>query len=136
MTRLPVPVDATVEVARETPLLPVPVPREVPRMVMSPSAAVTVADLMIETVDAHAPGFKASVVGRLALGPRDLERRFGLVGGDIFHGALSMAMAAPGDAANAQWRDRGRFGGKDGAGGTGRNPWRGRDSCDELSGTN
>ncbi|MFY8163272.1 MAG: phytoene desaturase family protein, partial [Brevundimonas sp.] len=50
----------------------------------------TVADLMIETVDRYAPGFKASVVGRLALGPRDLERRFGLVGGDIFHGRLSL----------------------------------------------
>lgn len=50
----------------------------------------TVADLMIDTVDAHAPGFKASVLGRLALGPRDLERRFGLVGGDIFHGRLSL----------------------------------------------
>ena len=50
----------------------------------------TVADLMIETVDGHAPGFKASVVGRLALGPRDLERRFGLVGGDIFHGRLTL----------------------------------------------
>ena len=50
----------------------------------------TVADLMIETVDNHAPGFKASVVGRLALGPRDLERRFGLVGGDIFHGRLTL----------------------------------------------
>ncbi|NBB63783.1 FAD-dependent oxidoreductase [Pseudomonas sp. ODNR1LW] len=49
-----------------------------------------VADLMIDTVDAHAPGFKASVLGRLALGPRDLERRFGLVGGDIFHGRLSL----------------------------------------------
>ena len=50
----------------------------------------TVADLMIDTVDAHAPGFKASVLGRLALGPRDLERRFGLVGGDIFHGRLTL----------------------------------------------
>ncbi|RZI99912.1 MAG: NAD(P)/FAD-dependent oxidoreductase [Brevundimonas sp.] len=50
----------------------------------------TVADLMIETVDRHAPGFKASVIGRLALGPRDLERRFGLVGGDIFHGRLTL----------------------------------------------
>ena len=49
-----------------------------------------VADLMIETVDRHAPGFKASVLGRLALGPRDLERRFGLVGGDIFHGRLTL----------------------------------------------
>ena len=50
----------------------------------------TVADLMIETVDRHAPGFKASVIGRLALGPRDLEQRFGLVGGDIFHGKLTL----------------------------------------------
>lgn len=50
----------------------------------------TVADLMIETVDRHAPGFKASVLGRLALGPRDLEGRFGLVGGDIFHGRLTL----------------------------------------------
>ena len=50
----------------------------------------TVADLMIETVDRHAPGFKASVVGRLALTPKDLERRFGLVGGDIFHGKLGL----------------------------------------------
>ena len=50
----------------------------------------TVADLMIDTVDKHAPGFKQSVVGRLALGPRDLERRFGLVGGDIFHGRLTL----------------------------------------------
>lgn len=50
----------------------------------------TVADLMIDTVDRHAPGFKASVIGRLALGPRDLERRFGLVGGDIFHGRLTL----------------------------------------------
>ena len=49
-----------------------------------------VADLMIDTVDAHAPGFKASVLGRLALGPRDLERRFGLIGGDIFHGRLTL----------------------------------------------
>jgi phytoene dehydrogenase-like protein len=50
----------------------------------------TVADLMIDTVDAWAPGFKASVVGRLALTPLDLERRFGLVGGDIFHGRLTL----------------------------------------------
>ncbi|MBB5659593.1 phytoene desaturase family protein [Brevundimonas halotolerans] len=49
-----------------------------------------VADLMIDTVEAQAPGFRDSVVGRLALGPRDLERRFGLIGGDIFHGRLSL----------------------------------------------
>jgi phytoene dehydrogenase-like protein len=50
----------------------------------------TVADLMIETVNAHAPNFKAAVVGRQVLSPLDLERRFGLVGGDIFHGALAL----------------------------------------------
>jgi phytoene dehydrogenase-like protein len=49
-----------------------------------------VADLMIETVDRYAPGFKASVVGRQVLSPLDLERTFGLLGGDIFHGALSL----------------------------------------------
>jgi phytoene dehydrogenase-like protein len=49
-----------------------------------------VADLMIETVNAHAPNFKASVIARQIMTPLDLERTFGLVGGDIFHGALSL----------------------------------------------
>ncbi|GHH52678.1 phytoene desaturase family protein [[Pseudomonas] boreopolis] len=49
-----------------------------------------VADLMIATVERHAPGFAASVLGRQVLSPLDLEREFGLVGGDIFHGALSL----------------------------------------------
>jgi phytoene dehydrogenase-like protein len=48
----------------------------------------TVADLMIATVDAYAPNFKQSVLGRQIFSPLDLERTFGLVGGDIFHGAL------------------------------------------------
>ena len=49
-----------------------------------------VADLMIDTVDRYAPGFKASVIGRQALSPLDLEQTFGLIGGDIFHGALTL----------------------------------------------
>ncbi|WP_417497405.1 phytoene desaturase family protein [Maricaulis sp.] len=49
-----------------------------------------VADLMIAAVDKWAPGFKASVLGRQVLSPLDLERIFGLTGGDIFHGALSL----------------------------------------------
>ncbi len=49
-----------------------------------------VADLMIETVDRAAPGFKASVLGRVAYSPLDLERTFGLVGGDIMHGSLAL----------------------------------------------
>jgi phytoene dehydrogenase-like protein len=50
----------------------------------------TVADLMIDTVDRYAPNFKRSVLGRQIFSPLDLERTFGLVGGDIFHGALDM----------------------------------------------
>nr|WP_233398659.1 NAD(P)/FAD-dependent oxidoreductase [Luteimonas sp. MC1828] len=50
----------------------------------------TVARLMIDTVDAQAPNFRASVLGYEALTPLDLERRFGLVGGDIFHGSLGL----------------------------------------------
>ena len=49
-----------------------------------------VADLMIDTVERYAPGFKASVVARTALSPLDLEQVFGLTGGDIFHGALTL----------------------------------------------
>jgi phytoene dehydrogenase-like protein len=47
-----------------------------------------VADLMIETVNAYAPNFKNAVIARQVLSPADLEREFGLIGGDIFHGAL------------------------------------------------
>jgi phytoene dehydrogenase-like protein len=49
-----------------------------------------VADLIVQTVDRYAPGFSASVIARQSLTPADLEREFGLVGGDIFHGALSL----------------------------------------------
>ena len=49
-----------------------------------------VADLMIATVDRFAPGFKKSVIARQINSPLDLERTFGLVGGDIFHGALGL----------------------------------------------
>ncbi|MHB8475234.1 MAG: phytoene desaturase family protein [Steroidobacteraceae bacterium] len=49
-----------------------------------------VADVMIDLVNSHAPNFKASVLGRQIMSPLDLERTFGLVGGDIFHGALSL----------------------------------------------
>jgi len=50
----------------------------------------TVADLMIDTVNAYAPNFKAAVLGRQIMSPLDLERTFGLVGGDIMHGVLSL----------------------------------------------
>jgi phytoene dehydrogenase-like protein len=49
-----------------------------------------VAELMLDTVNRHAPSFRANVIGWKALSPLDLEREFGLVGGDIFHGALGL----------------------------------------------
>jgi len=48
------------------------------------------ADRVIDTVTRFAPNFRAAVLGRMTLTPLDLERRFGLTGGDIFHGALSL----------------------------------------------
>lgn len=50
----------------------------------------TVADHIIDTVTAYAPNFKASILGRMTLTPMDLEEKFGLIGGDIMHGAMSL----------------------------------------------
>jgi phytoene dehydrogenase-like protein len=47
-----------------------------------------VADLMIATVDGYAPNFRRAVIARQVLSPLDLERNFGLTGGDIFHGVM------------------------------------------------
>jgi phytoene dehydrogenase-like protein len=49
-----------------------------------------VAALMLDTVNAWAPNFRASVLGHRALTPLDLERDFGLTGGDIHHGTLTL----------------------------------------------
>ncbi len=48
------------------------------------------ADCIIDTVEAHAPGFRASILGRQVLSPLGLERKFGLAGGDIMHGNMSL----------------------------------------------
>jgi phytoene dehydrogenase-like protein len=48
------------------------------------------ADAIIATVDSHAPGFARSIIGRQIHSPLDLERRFGLIGGDIFHGKMGL----------------------------------------------
>ncbi len=50
----------------------------------------TAADLIIGTVNAYAPNFKSSVIARQILSPLDLEREFGLIGGDIMHGAMTL----------------------------------------------
>jgi len=61
-----------------------------PRSWEDPSEKERFADLIIDTVSEHAPNFRASVLGRQVLSPLDLERRFGLVDGDIFHGQLGL----------------------------------------------
>ncbi len=45
---------------------------------------------ILAVVESHAPGFRQTVVGHSALSPADLESEFGLTGGDIFHGQLSL----------------------------------------------
>ena len=48
------------------------------------------ADCVIEVVNRFAPNFSDSVIARQILSPLDLEREFGLIGGDIFHGTLDL----------------------------------------------
>lgn len=48
------------------------------------------ADRVFSIVDEYAPGFSKSVVGRDILSPYDLEQIFGLTGGNIFHGSMSL----------------------------------------------
>jgi phytoene dehydrogenase-like protein len=47
-------------------------------------------DLIIRTVSDYAPNFSSSILAVQALSPEDLEQRFGLVGGDIFHGQMTL----------------------------------------------
>lgn len=49
------------------------------------------ADRVIARVDAVAPGFTSSILHRQVLGPHEMERDYGLIGGNIFHGELSVA---------------------------------------------
>jgi phytoene dehydrogenase-like protein len=48
------------------------------------------ADRVLALVDEVAPGFSESVLQREVLAPPDLERVFGLTGGNLFHGAMSL----------------------------------------------
>jgi phytoene dehydrogenase-like protein len=47
-----------------------------------------IGDLVLNTLERYAPGLTDLVEDRLVLGPPDLEARFGLTGGNIFHGEL------------------------------------------------
>ncbi|HEY0622579.1 NAD(P)/FAD-dependent oxidoreductase [Sphingomonas sp.] len=48
------------------------------------------ADDIVDTVTQYAPNFRDSILARQIHSPLDLERKFGLVGGDIFHGRMSL----------------------------------------------
>lgn len=48
------------------------------------------ADTIIDTVEKYAPGFRASILAQMRLSPKGLERTFGLVGGDIMHGNMTL----------------------------------------------
>ena len=48
------------------------------------------ADHVIDTVARYAQNFRDAVIATRILSPLDLEREFGLIGGDIFHGALTL----------------------------------------------
>ena len=61
-----------------------------PKLAWTPEQEAAAADTVIDTVEAHAPGFRASILGRQVLSPRGLESTFGLIGGDIFHGRMSL----------------------------------------------
>jgi len=48
------------------------------------------ADRCFDVLESYAPGFKSSVIAREVLAPPDLEARFGLTGGNIFQGAMTL----------------------------------------------
>jgi phytoene dehydrogenase-like protein len=47
-------------------------------------------DRVIDLISEYAPNIKSLVEHRQVLTPLDLERRFGLTGGNIFHGEMSL----------------------------------------------
>jgi phytoene dehydrogenase-like protein len=48
------------------------------------------ADRVLDRMEAVAPGFTESVLHRQVIGPHQMQEEYGLVGGNIFHGELTM----------------------------------------------
>ena len=48
------------------------------------------ANVIFDTIEEYAPGFKQSIVGKEVLAPPILEKEFGLTGGNIFHGSMAL----------------------------------------------
>jgi phytoene dehydrogenase-like protein len=61
-----------------------------PRSWSDPAERDRFANIVIDTVTCHAPNFRQAILAVQALSPVDLEHRFGLVDGDIFHGQLGL----------------------------------------------
>jgi phytoene dehydrogenase-like protein len=47
-------------------------------------------DRVVSLIEEYAPGFSSLIEHRQVLSPFDLERRFGITGGNIFHGEMSL----------------------------------------------
>jgi phytoene dehydrogenase-like protein len=45
---------------------------------------------VFDMIEEYAPGFRSLIIDKQVLTPLDLERRFGLTGGNIFHGEMSL----------------------------------------------
>jgi phytoene dehydrogenase-like protein len=45
---------------------------------------------VFDLIEEYAPGFRSLIIDKQVLTPLDLERRFGLAGGNIFHGEMSL----------------------------------------------
>jgi len=54
------------------------------------AALAAYADRVLARVEAVAPGFTDSVLHRQVIGPRQMQQEYGLIGGNIFHGELSL----------------------------------------------
>jgi phytoene dehydrogenase-like protein len=48
------------------------------------------ADRVMARMEAVAPGFTGSVLHRQVIGPHEMQQEYGLIGGNIFHGELSL----------------------------------------------
>ena len=49
----------------------------------------TYAERVLDIIEEYAPNIRSIILQRQVLTPVDLERRFGITGGNIFHGELS-----------------------------------------------
>jgi phytoene dehydrogenase-like protein len=54
------------------------------------AALAAYADRVIARMEAVAPGFTGSVLHRQVIGPHQMQQEYGLIGGNIFHGELSL----------------------------------------------